>query len=94
MSVGLVLVSHSKELAQGLADVARQMAPSVTIVPAGGTDDGGIGTSFDLISAAVFRFFAWLDMQIPGRWPKIIVGALLGIVAYFAIPILMGLFGL
>jgi len=29
------------------------MAPSVTIVPAGGTDDGGIGTSFDLISAAI-----------------------------------------
>jgi dihydroxyacetone kinase phosphotransfer subunit len=53
VSVGLVLVSHSKELAQGLADVARQMAPSVTIVPAGGTDDGGIGTSFDLIAAAI-----------------------------------------
>ena len=53
MSVGLVLVSHSKELAKGLADVARQMAPSVTIVPAGGTGDGGIGTSFDLIVAAI-----------------------------------------
>jgi hypothetical protein len=48
---------------------------------------------FDLISAAVFKFFVWLDMQIPGRWPKIIVGGLLGIVAYFAIPIIMGLLG-
>jgi hypothetical protein len=48
---------------------------------------------FDLISAAVFKFFVWLDMQIPGRWPKLIVGGLLGIVAYFAIPIIMGLLG-
>jgi hypothetical protein len=49
---------------------------------------------FDLVSAAVFKFFVWLDMQVPGRWPKIIVGALLGIVAYFAVPIIMGLSGL
>lgn len=53
MSVGLVLVSHSRELAQGLADVAGQMAPSVTIAPAGGLEDGTIGTSFDLITAAI-----------------------------------------
>jgi hypothetical protein len=49
---------------------------------------------FDLISAAVFKFFVWLDMQVPGRWPKLIVGGLLGIVAYFAIPIIMALLGL
>jgi dihydroxyacetone kinase phosphotransfer subunit len=53
VSVGLVLVSHSRELAQGLADVAGQMAPSVTIAPAGGLEDGAIGTSFDLITAAI-----------------------------------------
>jgi hypothetical protein len=46
---------------------------------------------FDLVAGAVFKFFVWLDMQIPGRWPKICVGGLLGIVAYFAIPIVMGL---
>jgi dihydroxyacetone kinase phosphotransfer subunit len=40
-------------LAQGLADVAGQMAPSVTIAPAGGLEDGAIGTSFDLITAAI-----------------------------------------
>ena len=55
MSVGLVLVSHSRELAQGLADVAGQMAPSVTIAPAGGLEDGTIGTSFDLITAAIAK---------------------------------------
>jgi len=53
VTVGLVLVSHSRELAQGLADVAAQMAPSVTIAPAGGLEDGSIGTSFELITAAI-----------------------------------------
>ncbi len=53
MTVGLVLVSHSTQLAEGLAEVARQMAGSVTIVPAGGQDDGSIGTSFDKITAAI-----------------------------------------
>jgi hypothetical protein len=49
---------------------------------------------FDLVSGVVFKFFAWLDMQIPGRWPRIVVGGLLGIAAYFAIPILLGLLSL
>lgn len=53
MSVGLILVSHSADLAKGSAELARQMAPTVIISPAGGTDDGGIGTSFDAISAAM-----------------------------------------
>lgn len=55
VTVGLILVSHSRDLAAGLAALAGQMATSVTIVPAGGTDEGGIGTSFDLVSAAVER---------------------------------------
>ena len=53
--VGVVLVSHSRDLAQGLAAVAAQMAPYVRIAPAGGTDDGGIGTSFERITAAIAR---------------------------------------
>lgn len=51
--VGLVLVSHSRRLADGLAELAAQMAPDVPIVAAGGTDDGGIGTSFDAVLAGV-----------------------------------------
>lgn len=51
--VGIVLVSHSAAIAEGLAALAGQMAPSTTLVPAGGTDDGGIGTSFDRVSAAL-----------------------------------------
>ncbi|MBW8026848.1 HPr family phosphocarrier protein [Clavibacter michiganensis subsp. michiganensis] len=58
MSVGIVLVSHSALIAHGLVDLARQMAPTVAIVPAGGSgdgtrDDAGIGTSFDVVSAAL-----------------------------------------
>jgi multiphosphoryl transfer protein len=53
MTVGLVLVSHSSDLARGSAELARQMAPSVVIAAAGGTDDGGIGTSFEAISSAM-----------------------------------------
>ncbi|CAB0934340.1 HPr family phosphocarrier protein [Corynebacterium diphtheriae] len=52
-AVGLVLVSHSQKLAEGLADLAGQMAGDVRIVPAGGLDDGSIGTSYDRIEAAV-----------------------------------------
>lgn len=53
MSVGLVIVSHSGKLAEGVVELAAQMAADVTIVPAGGTDDGGIGTSLEKISAAI-----------------------------------------
>ena len=52
-SVRIVLVSHSAQLARGVAELAAQMAPDVDLVAAGGSDDGGLGTSFDLISAAL-----------------------------------------
>jgi PTS hybrid protein len=44
--VGIVLVSHSSKLAEGAADLAAQVGGgTVTVVAAGGTDDGGLGTS-------------------------------------------------
>ena len=49
----VLLVSHSAQLAAGVAEVAEQMAPDVLIRPAGGTEDGRIGTSFDLVDQAV-----------------------------------------
>ncbi|WP_410567904.1 dihydroxyacetone kinase phosphoryl donor subunit DhaM [Amycolatopsis sp. cmx-4-61] len=55
MSVGIVLVSHSAKLAEGLAELAAQMAPDVTIVPAGGLPDGSIGTDYDEVVAAAQR---------------------------------------
>ncbi|MDO4910754.1 MAG: dihydroxyacetone kinase phosphoryl donor subunit DhaM [Corynebacterium sp.] len=51
--IGIVLVSHSAKLAEGLAELASQMARDVPIIPAGGLDDGGIGTSYDKVEAAV-----------------------------------------
>lgn len=52
--VGIVLVSHSPELAQATAEVAQVLAgPDVKIVPAGGTEDGSLGTSIELIRSAV-----------------------------------------
>ena len=60
MSVGLVLVSHSARLAEGLVELAAQMAPDVALIAAGGTDDGGIGTSFERITAALAdRYAVW-----------------------------------
>lgn len=53
MSVGLVVVSHSAQVAEGVVELASQMAPSVRLVAAGGDGSGGVGTSFDLISAAL-----------------------------------------
>jgi PTS hybrid protein len=43
--VSLVLVSHSAELAAGLAEMARQIAgPAVPIATVGGAVDGSLGT--------------------------------------------------
>ncbi|HET6500992.1 MAG TPA: dihydroxyacetone kinase phosphoryl donor subunit DhaM [Amycolatopsis sp.] len=55
MSVGLVLVSHSAKLAEGLAEVAAQMAPDVTVIPVGGVPGGGIGTDYDGVVEALRR---------------------------------------
>ncbi len=54
--VGIVLVSHSAELARGLARLAAGVAGAeVRIEPAGGDPAGGLGTSGDLVSAALDR---------------------------------------
>ena len=53
MTVRLVVVSHSAKIADGAVELAAQMAPDVVIVPAGGTDDGRIGTSLDKVLAAL-----------------------------------------
>jgi phosphocarrier protein FPr len=54
--VGIVVVAHSRELAEGVCAVARQMAGGdrpVTIAAAGGLEGGGLGTSFEAIQRAV-----------------------------------------
>jgi PTS hybrid protein len=53
MSVGLVIVSHSSQLADGVVELAVQMAPEVRVRAAGGLPGGGIGTDFEQVSAAL-----------------------------------------
>ncbi|MEV7069744.1 PTS-dependent dihydroxyacetone kinase phosphotransferase subunit DhaM [Streptomyces sp. NPDC091972] len=53
--VGIVLVSHSAEVAASVAELAKGLAGGGTEVPvaaAGGTEGGGLGTSAELIAGA------------------------------------------
>ncbi|RRQ88458.1 PTS-dependent dihydroxyacetone kinase phosphotransferase subunit DhaM [Streptomyces griseofuscus] len=53
--VGIVLVSHSAEVAASVVALAKGLAGgavAVPVAPAGGTEGGGLGTSAELISAA------------------------------------------
>ncbi|HET7726183.1 MAG TPA: dihydroxyacetone kinase phosphoryl donor subunit DhaM [Candidatus Limnocylindrales bacterium] len=52
--MGLVLVSHSGTLVEGLRDMVVQVAgDSVSVATAGGTEDGRLGTSAPRIAAAM-----------------------------------------
>ena len=51
--VGIVVISHSKNIAQGVIDLISEVAKDVPITYVGGTEDGGIGTSFDQVQAVV-----------------------------------------
>lgn len=54
MSVGIIIVSHSARLAEGVVELASQMAPAeINIIAAGGTNDGTIGTSIEKVSQAL-----------------------------------------
>jgi PTS hybrid protein len=52
--VGIVLVSHSVQLAEGAADLAGQVSGgTVRVLAAGGTEDGELGTSAEKVALAV-----------------------------------------
>ena len=52
--IGIVLVSHSAALVQGLSDLVGQVSgEDVRVRPAGGSGDGGLGTDPDRIAAAI-----------------------------------------
>lgn len=53
MSYGIIIASHVEDIARGVANLAQQAAKDVPITFAGGTDDGGIGSSMTKISAAI-----------------------------------------
>jgi dihydroxyacetone kinase phosphotransfer subunit len=69
--VGLLIVSHSRKLAEGVRELAEQVAQGrVPIVAVGGTADGSLGTNADdirvaaeqLASASVDGVAVLLDM--------------------------------
>jgi phosphoenolpyruvate---glycerone phosphotransferase subunit DhaM len=59
-NVGIVIVSHSPLVAEGAADMVRQMVgDEVPLAWCGGNPDGGLGTSVEAIIGAIDR--AWSD---------------------------------
>ncbi len=59
-NVGIVIVSHSPKVAEGAADMVRQMVgDDVPLAWTGGNPAGGLGTSFEAITAAIDR--AWSE---------------------------------
>ncbi len=56
--VGIVIVSHSQKLAEGVVDLASLMAPETPMRAAGGMDDGGFGTSFEKINTAIDEIYS------------------------------------
>jgi phosphoenolpyruvate---glycerone phosphotransferase subunit DhaM len=58
--VGIVIVSHSAKVAEGAADMVRQMVGTeVPLAYCGGNPAGGLGTSVEAIIGAIDR--AWSD---------------------------------
>ena len=51
--VGIVVVSHSERAAEGIAEIAAEMAGDTRIEPVGGDGKGGIGTVPDAIATAI-----------------------------------------
>lgn len=59
-NVGIVIVSHSPKIAEGAADMVRQMVgDSVPLAYTGGNPQGGLGTSVEAIMAAINE--AWSE---------------------------------
>ena len=59
-NVGIVIVSHSPKVAEGAADMVRQMVgDSIPLAHTGGNQDGGLGTSVEAITDAINR--AWSE---------------------------------
>lgn len=54
MSLGITIVSHVPEIAEGLPKLLKQVAGDVSITTAGGTNDGDIGTSMEKIVQAFY----------------------------------------
>jgi dihydroxyacetone kinase phosphotransfer subunit len=59
-NVGIVIVSHSPDVARGAADMVKQMVgDDVPLAWCGGAPGGGLGTNVEEILAAIHR--AWSE---------------------------------
>ena len=56
--VGIVIVSHSQKLAEGVVELARMMADDIPIAAAGGMEDGSLGTSYEKIYNALEEVYS------------------------------------
>jgi len=56
--VGLVIVSHSENLAKSVVELTSMMAADAKIAPAGGLEDGSFGTSFERIQNAIEEVYS------------------------------------
>lgn len=58
-TVSIVIVSHSAKVAEGAADMVRQMVgDEVRVAFCGGDPDGGLGTDVAAIMAAIERVYS------------------------------------
>ena len=51
--IGIVVVSHSARAAEGVVEIAAEMAGDARLVPAGGGPDGDVGTLAPRIESAI-----------------------------------------
>ena len=73
-NVGIVIVSHSPKVAEGVADMVRQMVGDVVpLAHTGGNPEGGLGTNVRAIMAAAAngvrrpRVHAGSDPKLPSH---------------------------
>lgn len=52
MTLGIVMVSHVSDVVVGIQRLINEVAKDVSVTVAGGTEDNGVGTSFEKILAA------------------------------------------
>lgn len=52
---GIVLVSHSSKVAEGVKEIIREVTKEVPVVAAGGTEENEIGTSVEKIEQAIHQ---------------------------------------
>lgn len=56
--VGIVLISHSSKVAEGVKELALQMIDNIPIIAAGGTKENELGTDMDKITLAINQVYS------------------------------------